>query len=100
MYDEVRKTDPAIAGLLDKNPSLIRRALRHIDRVLKDDPGSAAHDLEEWKAILGTYSLERTRDFLVAQSSRAERLRQSSPFFAVLTPPERDRVLELMESGE
>jgi DNA-binding Lrp family transcriptional regulator len=90
----------AIAELLDKNPSLIRRAIRHIERILRDDPGSAIHDLEEWRAILGSYSLERTREFLVAGSSRAERLRQSSPFFAVLTPTERDFVFQFTEAGE
>jgi hypothetical protein len=90
----------AIAERLDKNPSLVRRAIRHLERVLQEDQGAAAHDLEEWKAILTSYSLERTKEFLVAQSSRAERLRQSSPFFAVLSPEEQDRVLEFLETEE
>ncbi len=88
-----------IAELLEKNPSLIRRAIHHLERVLQDDPGAASHDLEEWKAILTGYSVERVKEFLVGQSSRAERLRQSSPFFAVLSADERDRVLGLMETG-
>ena len=88
----------AIAGLLEKNPSLIRRAIRHLERILVDDQGPATHDLEEWKALLTSYSIERTREFLVADSSRAERLRQSSPFFAVLSPSERDQVLDLLET--
>lgn len=88
----------AIAELLEKDPSLARRAVRHIERVLRDDPGTAGQALEEWKAILSSYSLQRIREFLVAQSSRAERLRQSSPFFAVLTPEERDFVFEFVEA--
>lgn len=87
-----------IAGLLEKNPSLVRRAVRHLERVLEDDQGPARHDLEEWKALLTSYSIERIREFLVAGSPRAERLRQSSPFFAVLSPAERDKVLEFLET--
>ena len=40
---------------------------------------------------------ERLREFLVATTSRAQRLRQSSPFFAVLNPDERDEVLQRLE---
>ncbi len=90
----------AIAELLMENPSLIRRALQHIERILREDKGSATHALEEWRAILSNYSLERVREFLVAQTPRAQRLRQSSPFFAVLKPEERDSVLEYLETEE
>jgi hypothetical protein len=83
---------------LDKNPSLTRRAIRHIERVLHEERGAATHDLQEWQAILSSYSLERLKEFLIAETSRAARLRQSSPFFAVLSAEERDRVLESLET--
>lgn len=86
-----------IATLLRSDPSLIRRAIRHIDRLLDDDQGAAAHDLLEWRQILQTYSVERLRDFLASESSRAARLRQSSPFFAVLTAEERDALVRRIE---
>lgn len=89
----------AIAELLGKNPSLIRRAIRHVERILAENQGAAAHDLEEWRGILTNLSPERVREFLVSDTPRAERLRQSSPFFAVLTPEERDRVLDALEAG-
>lgn len=90
----------AVAVLLDRNPSLIRRAAQHVERILKEDQGSATRDLEEWRAVLDAYSPERVRDLLTSSSPRGERLRQSSPFFAVLTPEERDQVLGAMEDAE
>ena len=84
----------AIAEMLDQDPSLLRRAERHIDYMLAREQGPAAHDLREWKEILSFYSHERLKDFLVADTPRAERLRQSSPFFAVLTPAEREKLLD------
>jgi len=90
----------AIAELLDSNPSLARRAERHLDYLLQDDQGSAAHDLQEWRNILAHYSQQRLRDFLVSDTPRAERLRQSSPFFAVRDADERQRVLAAAEHGE
>jgi len=88
----------AISDLLDENPSLVRRAEQHLERLLQEDQGSALAELQDWLALLQSYSLERLRDFLIATGPRAERLRQSSPFFAVLTAEERDRVLESLES--
>ena len=87
----------AIAALLDENPSLTRRAVQHVRRLLGEDHGSASHDLREWLALLETYSTERLRRFLVSDSTRAQRLRQSSPFFAVLDASERDRVMAELE---
>jgi DNA-binding Lrp family transcriptional regulator len=89
----------AIASLLDRDASLISRAVRHIDRTVHEDVGAASHDLQEWKDILTSYSRERLKSFLVSDSPRAARLRQSSPFFAVLTPDERDSVLATLDES-
>lgn len=88
----------AIADLLRDDPSIVRRADRHLARLLKDEPGAASGDLREWRAILETYSPERLVRFLVSESPRAQRLRQSSPFFAVLTADERDHVTAALEA--
>lgn len=89
----------AIARLLNSDPTLIVRAVRHLDLVLNDEPGNAAHDLREWRNILSHYSKQRLRDFLASNTQRAERLRQSSPFFAVLTPQQREQVYAAAESS-
>jgi predicted transcriptional regulator len=89
----------AIAEMLDRDPSLIKRATRHLEFLLQEDQGSAAHDLREWRDILAHYSQQRIKDFLFAETPRAQRLRQSSPFFAVLSPDERDIVLSEAEKN-
>ncbi len=86
-----------IADLIRSDPSMITRARQHVDRLLREGQGAASGDLAEWRQLLETYSPERVQDLVVATSSRGERLRQSSPFFAVLTPAERDRLMAEME---
>ena len=95
--DRAAKFSVAIARLLDSDPSLIRRASRHLEFLLEDDQGTASHDLREWRDILTHYSTQRIKDFLVSDTPRARRLRQSSPFFAVLDHGEREVVTKAAE---
>lgn len=94
--ERARKMSKAIADMLDRDPSLKRRAERHLEMLLSRDAGAASHDLREWYEILTHYSHQRIKDFLVAETPRAERLRQSSPFFAVLSPDEREELLDIV----
>lgn len=87
----------AIVKILDCDSSLIKRASRYLEFQLEDDHGSASHDLREWQDILSRYSVQRIKDFLVSDTPRANRLRQSSPFFAVLNDEERERITEIAE---
>lgn len=92
--ERASRMSEAIASMIDSNPSLQQRAERHIDLLLKQDQGAASHDLREWHDVLTHYSSQRIKEFLVAKTPRAQRLRQSSPFFAVLTPDEREQILD------
>jgi len=87
----------ALVKILDNDPSLIKRASRYLEFLLEEDQGSASHDLREWHDILTRYSVQRIKDFLVSETPRSKRLRQSSPFFAVLDSDERDKITA--ESG-
>ena len=87
----------AIADLIKSDPSLTQRAIYYTNRLLHEGQGMANNDISEWRQLLETYSPERLRELLVSKSSRAERLRRSSPFFSVLTAEERDRMIKLME---
>lgn len=89
-----------VADIIRDDPTLIPRAKRHLNRLMQDDQGTAAKDIAEWRQLLDTYSAERIRKLLVSQTSRADRLRQSSPFFAILTADERDRALNSLEGAE
>ena len=86
-----------ITKMLRSDPSLITRAKHHLNRLLHDKQGAATNAISEWRQLLETYSPRQISQMLVSTSSRANRLRQSSPFFAVLTPEERDRLLSSLE---
>ncbi len=69
--DRAKRFAESVSKLLDNDPSLVRRTMQHVERLLMDDQGTAEHDLREWRDILGSYSLRRLQDFLVSSSSCA-----------------------------
>jgi predicted transcriptional regulator len=85
---------------IQQDTSLLRRAKHHIDRLLQDDQGTANRDLVEWRDILDMYSVQRLSQFLTSSSERANRLRQSNPFFAILNADERARLTNYMEGKD
>lgn len=89
---DLMRSSQLVAELIQRDPTLVSRARRHIDRLLTTPRGAASQDLKEWRDILGTYSLNRLVSFLSSASERAIRLRQSSPFWAVLTDDEQARI--------
>lgn len=82
----------ALVSLVNENPALISKARHHVRRLLRENQGTANQDLQEWVEILESYSKQRLLKFLTSQSERAYRLRQSSPFYAILSPYEREFV--------
>ena len=86
-----------LAKAIEQDTSLLRRAKEHIDRLLREDQGTATRDIVEWYNILDTYSIQRLSRFLTSSSERANRLRQSNPLFAVLTSDERAQLLADLE---
>ena len=86
-----------MSQMIRRDQSLVSRALRHVERTLESDPGTHRTDLVEWQHILTHYSQRRLLEFLVDSGPRAMRLRQSSPFFAIVTATERQE-LETLQS--
>ena len=82
-----------LAEAIEHDISLIRRAKEHVQRMLKKDHGSATKDIKEWRDILESYSIRRLSRFLTSTSERANRLRQRSPLFAILSTDERNQLL-------
>ncbi|HPF98491.1 MAG TPA: winged helix-turn-helix domain-containing protein [Kiritimatiellia bacterium] len=85
----------ALVSAIEDDPSLIRRARAYLDRLLKNDQGTAQRDLSEWRKILELYPRRRLLRFMESSTPRACRLRQSSPFLAVLSNAERARLQDL-----
>jgi hypothetical protein len=88
----------ALASILNENFSLLRRARAYLDDQLSNRHDGNGHDFWEWRKILDTYPLPRLLNFLQSTSPRAMRLRQCSPFAAVLTDEERAKMGELVET--
>ena len=82
-----------LAEAIEHDASLVYRAKELLRRMLKKEHGSATKDIEEWRDILESYSIRRLSRFLTSTTDRANRLRQSNPFFAILSPDERIRLL-------
>ncbi len=78
-----------LSKAVEQDTSLLRCAKDHVDRLLKENQGTANRDIEEWRDILANYSTQRLSRFLTSSSERAIRLRQSNPFFAILNDDER-----------
>ena len=87
-------TAGALVRVIRDDPAIVTRAKRYLDRQISQGQGMATADLAEWRQLLETYSIERLIQFLESTSERAYRLRQSSPFLAILTPEERVRLAE------
>ena len=86
-----------LAKAIGQDTSLLRRAKNHIERLLNEDQGTASRDLVEWRDILDMYSIQRLSQFITSTSERANRLRRSNPFFAILNSDERVRLINGLE---
>jgi len=92
----------AVAERIRGNPELMEEAIINIQRYLKQsfsDSRNPVNPLVEWQELLENQSLEEILDFMVSDSERARRLRQSSPFAGILTPRERWRIYEAYRPG-
>jgi DNA-binding transcriptional ArsR family regulator len=88
-----RRLALAIATKIKRDPGLLSLAQHRIQRrTLKASPGER-RELTEWKRVLSTMSPARLRRFLLENSERAIRLRQSLPALNLLSPAERDAVI-------
>ena len=86
-----------LARAIRQDTSLLRRAKNHIDRLLSENQGTASRDLLEWRDILDMYSIQRLSQFITSTSERANRLRRSNPFFAILNTDERTQLINGLE---
>ncbi len=87
----------ALVALLEENLSVLRRARENVrEKLDKREPGNG-HDLWEWQKILDTYPFPRLLHFLESDSPRAVRLRECSPFPAVLSDEEKAQLEDLAE---
>lgn len=95
-----RKLALAIAAKLKADPGLMARAADRVKRRAKEAGAAERRELAEWTRILSTMSPARLQRFLVEDSERAVRLRQSLPALNLLTPSQRQAVLRSQTDAE
>ena len=92
----------AVAERIRENPGLMKEAVKNLQRCRQQffpEGRNPAGALLEWQDLLENRSLEEVLEFMVSESERARRLRQSSPFAGILTPRERWRIYEAYRPG-
>ena len=80
-----------VARKIVSNPALVEQARSNLLRWKEQACGSLPSYFEEWERIL-LRRPEEVAGFLASMTEEATRLRQSSPFAALLRPEERSRV--------
>jgi DNA-binding transcriptional ArsR family regulator len=88
-----RRLALAIAAKIRKDPGLISIAEEHVRHRADKASSRERRELSEWARILSTMSSARLQRFLVEDSERAARLRQTLPALNLLAAPEREAVL-------
>lgn len=74
--------------LLRRHPDIITRTLEYLEEQIQETPSGVKREWQEWEHLLRTMSHQQLKKFLESNSQRAVRLRQSLPFWPVLTPQE------------
>src|SRR5215472_12157850 len=95
-----RRLAVAIAAKIRSDPALIAMAEERVRRRAREASPRERRELAEWIRILSTMSPARLRRFLLENSERAIRLRQTLPTLNFLSPVERDAVMRSQTDAE
>ena len=95
-----RRLAVAIAAKIRRDPGLIALAKDRVKRRAREASPRERRELAEWIRILSTMSPARLRRFLLENSERAVRLRQTLPALNFLSPAERDAVMRSQTDAE
>lgn len=78
--------------LLQRYPEIIPRTIDYLNKKVHETNSGVKEELIEWRKILESTSLQRLKKFIESDSERATRLRQSLPFWPILTETERENL--------
>jgi DNA-binding transcriptional ArsR family regulator len=95
-----RRLAVAIAAKIKRDPGLIAIAEERVRRRAREASPRERRELTEWTRILSTMSSARLQRFLLEDSQRAIRLRQTLPALNFLSPVERDAVMRSQTDAE
>jgi predicted transcriptional regulator len=83
--------------LLKSNPEIIPRTISLLNKQIENISTGEKMELAEWKNLLENSSNQRLKKIMESDSERAVRLRQSLPFWQVLTEYEKSKFEQLKE---
>ena len=95
-----RRLAVAVAAMIRRDPGLIAIAKERVKRRAHEASPRERRELMEWIRILSTMSPARLQRFLLEDSERAIRLRQTLPALNFLSPVERDAVMRSQTDAE
>jgi predicted nucleotidyltransferase len=75
--------------LLKNHPEIIDRTKSYLEEKISSNTSGVSNELNEWYRLLESTSMQRLKKFMQSDSERSTRLRQSLPFWPVLTEAER-----------
>ena len=91
ILDERSLTDiKAWINFLNTHPEIIERTKTYLENKINSETSGVKNELKEWKRILENMSFQRLKKFMQSESERSTRMRQSLPFWPVLSEIEKD----------
>lgn len=93
-----RAVHAAVAEHLRQDPSLVRVALRNLDRFGATASPGTRWAFAEWRRLIRELPVAELLEFLTSGGEHATRMRQSSPFFGILPRAERDAIFDRFET--
>jgi predicted transcriptional regulator len=93
--EKTLKESKAWTELLKTHPEIIPRTVTWLNRQIEATGTGEKIEWLEWKNLLENCSYQRLKKFMVSDSERSVRLRQSLPFWMVLTENERKKFEQL-----
>jgi len=93
------EADRLIARRLRRDPRLLRAAKKNLERWMAHQGKDVAPVFLEWAHILQTLTRSELADFLARGTSKARRLRQSTPFMGLYTKSEQRRIQRIYEEA-
>jgi hypothetical protein len=82
-----------------KHPEVIERTKTYLREKIQSEQSGVRKELQEWYRLLESMSFQRLKKFMESDSERSTRMRQSLPFWPVLTEAERKEFKSMADSN-
>ncbi|MDZ7720646.1 MAG: hypothetical protein U5K72_17650 [Balneolaceae bacterium] len=81
---------------MHQHPELISRTIQSLEKRIEEGDSHTKNELKEWKDFLESTSVQRLAKFLESESERATQMRQSNPFWLVVSDEEKEEYEKIL----